>query len=84
MLEKRGLGCGFGKVVVISVSGKQEFDCGFGKQGLSSTKQKLSLSQEAELMAYFDEQKVKALELEMEVKRVDNLIENGVRDLYKL
>ena len=65
-------------------SGKQEFDCGFGKQGLSSTKQKLSLSQEAELMAYFDEQKVKALELEMEVKRVDNLIENGVRDLYKL
>jgi len=42
------------------------------------------LSLEAELMAYFDEQKGKVLEVEKGVERVDNLIESEVRELYKV
>jgi hypothetical protein len=40
------------------------------------------LSQEAELMAYFDEQKAKVLELEKGVERVDGEIEGLIRGLY--
>jgi len=42
------------------------------------------LSAESELMAYFEEQKGKVIEVEKEAERVDGEIEGSVRVLYKL
>ncbi len=45
---------------------------------------KLSLSEEAEWMQYFNEQKQKALELKAEIDRIDNEIDQMVYELYGL
>jgi len=45
---------------------------------------KLSLSEEAEWMEYFNEQKAKALELKAEIDKTDKEIDHMVYELYGL
>jgi hypothetical protein len=49
---------------------------------LKKQKAQISLSEQAELMAYFDEQKGRVCELEKEAEKVDCEIEGKVRELY--
>lgn len=51
---------------------------------LSKAKVKLSLSEEAEWMAYFNEQKAKALALQADITRLDREIDALVYELYGL
>ncbi|MBS4070364.1 MAG: N-6 DNA methylase [Algoriphagus sp.] len=51
---------------------------------LSKAKVKLSLSEEAEWMAYFNEQKAKALALQADITRLDHEIDALVYELYGL
>ena len=45
---------------------------------------KLSLSEESELIQYFNEQKAKAIQIENEIKKVDKQIDQMVYKLYDL
>lgn len=47
-------------------------------------KQRISLSEEAELMGYFNEQKAKALALQADITRLDRDIDALVYELYGL
>ena len=51
---------------------------------LKKAKVKLSLAEEADWMAYFNEQKAKALELQNEITRIDQEIDQLVYELYGL
>ena len=51
---------------------------------LSKAKVKMSLSEEAEWMAYFTEQKQKAGTLQSEITRLDREIDQMVYELYEL
>ena len=51
---------------------------------LSKAKVKLSLSEEAEWMTYFNEQKAKALALQADITRLDRDIDALVYELYGL
>jgi hypothetical protein len=51
---------------------------------LAKAKVKLSLSEEAEWMAYFHEQKAKALALQSDISRLDREIDALVYELYGL
>lgn len=51
---------------------------------LKKAKVKLSLSEDAEWMAYFNEQKTKAQELQSEITRIDQEIDRLVYELYGL
>ncbi|WP_154853008.1 Eco57I restriction-modification methylase domain-containing protein [Cyclobacterium xiamenense] len=51
---------------------------------LKKAKVKLSLSEEAEWMAYFNEQKAKAKDLQAEITRIDQEIDRLVYELYGL
>ena len=51
---------------------------------LKKSKIKLSLSEEAEWMEYFNEQKAKALELKAEIDKTDKEIDQMVYELYGL
>ncbi len=62
------------------------YDLEFGDflKELKKAKLQLSLSEEAEWMAYFNEQKQKAQEMKSEINRIDHEIDHMVYELYGL
>jgi hypothetical protein len=61
-----------------------ELEFGAFLKELKKAKVQLSLSEEAEWMQYFNEQKQKALELKSEINRIDHEIDQMVYELYGL